>query len=165
MPRPLFLALLLLGLSGCAGSRAVASGDPRSLTEINGLLEGREARIELTDGTALTGREVTVAFDSTRFLSEAGPRTLATAEVHRVFAERARATLHGATLGGVVAGFGLVILGSHLDPSVALITPFIVGGGAVLGLVLGAGEQAGPRERVVYEGPVERYGSGGVGRE
>ncbi len=157
--RLLFFALLV-GLSGCAGSRTISSGPPQSLSEVNRVLDGREVQIELDDDT-VAGWRVVVARDSVRFVSEAGRRAFATSQVRRISYERDRFSPGKGASIGALAGLSVValcLLTEEEQRGWCVAYGGIVSmGGALLGALLGEAEKAGGQERVAYEGPITRY--------
>ncbi len=65
---------------------------------------------------------------------------------------------------GVMVGLGFAALMVSSSRSggalVAVTSALAVAASALLGVVLGVAEQAGPQERVAYEGPITRYVAG-----
>lgn len=159
----LFLGLTgsFLGLTGCAGSSPTAQ-PPRSLAEVNRLLEGREVQIERMDGTIIPAYDVMVGPDSTRFASRSRPPVLPTHSVRRITYGRDRISPGAGAMGGAATGIafvGLVMLSEgEVSPLTIGIGSVIVAGGAVVGLLVGMLENVGEQDRVAYEGPVSRYG-------
>lgn len=154
------LSLLLLFLTGCAGSGA-GSEPPRSLADVNRLLANREVQVERTDGTVTSAYGVTVAPDSTRLAARSGPPVLPTEHIKRITYERDRISPGGGAVGGATAAIAFVGLAmiseGTFSPLEFALGGALVAGGAVIGLLVGMLEEAGEQERVAYEGPVGRY--------
>ena len=136
---------------GCAGSGA-ATAEVDTLADVNARLHGREAQIELVDGTMIRAADIMVASDSTRFQADASPVAIATERVHRISFESKPAAAQGWAIGGALAGFALLTLSGE-----SLGAPVVVAGGAVLGLLLGVGERVDRSDGVVYEALVSQY--------
>lgn len=152
------LIVLLLGLTGCVGSRPVPTHPPESLIEVNRLLAGREARVVLDDGSSVSGEGVTVFPDSVRFATS--QPALPTSEVRRITYERKRFSPGQGASGGAMVGFsllGIVMVGGDADPVDLAAGVAAVGVSSLVGLLLGLAEQVGEQERVAYEGPITRY--------
>jgi len=141
------------------GSRPVPTHPPKSLAEVNELLAGREARVTLDDGTAVTGEGAAVFPDSVRFTT--GKPALPTPRVRRITYERDR--FSPATGAGVGALVGVGVVGACLlTPDESDLLCIVLGGVAVMGSALiglgfGMLEDVGEQEHVAYEGPVSRY--------
>lgn len=154
-----FLAALLLGPTGCIGSRPTSTDPPESLAEVNRLLAGREARVVLDDGAVVSGVGAAVYPDSVRFAT--GQPALPTSRVQRITHERDRFSPGQGASGGAIVGFallGAVMAGGDAAPLDIAAGIAAVGVSSLIGLLLGLAEQAGEQERVAYEGPFTRYG-------
>lgn len=155
------LALLLLGLAGCAGSRAVSTEPPRSLVEVNRALADREAQIELDDGAVVTGLDVVVSLDSVRFATRSGTPAVPVNRVSRITYQRDSFSPGTGAGVGALVGLGVVSIAALAsEESVvlyAVVSGVVVMGSALIGLMLGIAEEAGSQERVAYEGPITRY--------
>jgi hypothetical protein len=158
------LVLLLFGLTGCVGSRPISNQSPESLAEVNQLLAGREARVALTDGSSVAGEGIAVFADSVRFAT--GQPALSTSRVRRITYERGQISPGAGAAGGAFVGTVLAgLYASTSEETTALklvLGGIVVGGSALLGLLVGIAEQEGEQERVAYEGPVTRYAPTGV---
>lgn len=151
--------MLFTSLGGCAGSGAVSTDPPRSLAEVNYVLAGKEARATLGDGTVVTGRGVAVFPDSVRFAT--GQPALSTARVSRTTYDRDRISPGAGAGGGALVGASVAVLSllssDEPGPLELVLGGVVIGGGALLGLLIGIAEQEGAQERVAYEEPLSRY--------
>ncbi|MEM1043704.1 MAG: hypothetical protein AAGI91_13885 [Bacteroidota bacterium] len=130
------------------------------------MLEGKVAQIEQADGTRIAAWSVVVAFDSVRFATESGWDAVPAAQVKRVTYGQERVSLGESIVGGALTGIVLAALATAGDSGSGVISDSeIIGAltavGAGIGMVLGLVEQVGSQDRVVYEGPVSRYGPAG----
>lgn len=152
-------AVMIIGLTGCVGSRPASIPPPESLVEVNRRLAGREARVLLDDSTVVAGTGAAVFPDSVRFAG--GEDAVPTDRVRRITYERdSFSPGQGASVGAVV-GFsllGIVMVGGDADPVDLAAGIGAAGAASLIGLLLGLAEQVGEQERVAYEGPLSRYG-------
>ena len=157
---PTVLAVLLIGLAGCAGSRSVSTEPPRSLDEVNRVLDGRDVRIAFADGTILPGQRTTVTADSVHFLTDTSFESVAVDEVTQITYERDRFSPAQGAVGGAVFGIGLTtlcVVTEEWDALCLAVGGLFTMGAAIVGAGLSLLERVGDQERVAYEGPVARY--------
>jgi hypothetical protein len=164
-------ACLVMVVAGAGAVRAQDGLEPLpTLTDVNEALDDRQATLELGSDREMTGaRKVLVAADFTTFRFDGREQQIPTSEVLRITLEPQRRTRAG--LGwGLLAGLGVALFGIATSESTG--TPldatadaaFMVGSVAVGGLVGSLiGYSRRLPERVVYDGPVERYLGGATG--
>jgi hypothetical protein len=151
--------VFIVGLTGCAGSRAIPIDPPESLVDVNHVLAGRDARVHLDDSTAVMGRGAAVFPDSVRFAG--GEDAVPTARVRQVVVERDRLSMRSTAVAGLLVGLGAagLVAFEFTQPAFAfavLSGPFLMTG-ATLGIAVGMLDRVGSQERVVYEAPLSRY--------
>ncbi len=163
------LALLFALVFCFIPSAEAAKPLPTTLAEINEMLEGRVASLELAGGrTVERARDVSVAADFTSWREGGEPHRVPTSDVVRITIRtqrRSLRTLKGLGVGlAAGVGAGLLAIGTGSDSgsdyvdttadASVLAGAILVGGvvGAVVGAARGRGDAG-----IVYEGPVERY--------
>lgn len=181
------LPLLLLLLTGCAGSgsllgepvqqqRDVTGGAPPALADVNRSLRSGAYRIHLTDGSVVRARRVVIGVEETAYRGPHASRYtyLSTSEVARVRQLAGTGWRSGALTGAIP---GLTVIGAGLglgyaetqacpeDPAgyCYLATAMVVGAGLALtaaGTLVGgllSSHRATDQYETRYQGPVERY--------
>ena len=178
----IYIVLVVL-LSGCAAPIQATRDlpQPRTLDEVNALLDGKRVTIELADGTRVAwARDAIVSASELRFTIPAPgpapgrvPRSLDVRDVARVTYVRNRGSTWGARIGaapgllGIASGGLLIVSASRSDSDSAwiggVVGMFGVASGAALALVgAGLGSAVGSHVSpggvvTLYEAPVERY--------
>lgn len=175
---PLTAALLFVFCSGCSTlqrTAAVSETGVAALDSLNQMLEDLETTIILVDGDEIPARSVRLGMEETRYEARPAGRNerVPTDEIARIiFIEEAGGSGH--LVGVLLAVPGLVIMGISAAEWIVsdrgsygrTFAPlFLVAGagvaaaGAILGSIIGDALVPKERrtERVVYEGPVERY--------
>ncbi len=155
------LAALLLAPGPASAGRSRTP--PASLAEVNQALEGRQATIELADGTTVPpAKMVHVGPESTFFRVGDEGREVPTVEIARITGLGRRRIVAPAILGlGLGAALGMA--SARADSSSSPLDVYAETAGLAVGAVVGAGlgALAGALVKgsahVVYEAPLARY--------
>ncbi len=150
------LATLTL-LVGCSSTRSLRH-PANSLDEVNAKLAHRWVRIQLCDGSLLRPQyNVRVDADSVRYDQRGEKQAVSTSEVATIHARRNPGGWCGALLGA--AAVPLLVNSSESLERSYVPTAVVVGVLAVPGALIGymVGSSTMRFDRLVYEGPVEKY--------